>query len=210
MAVEPIGAVANAVAETAKATGKAVDLVRDLGAFVGRVLGDAPADLIGVAGGDYLRQVRRRNAFRMAQRTDEIISARHIQETVAISPSLAIPLLSAAGDESRPELQDLWARLLANAMDPARANDLRIEFIEAVKRFHPRDAFIVQKMGEQSGKLSPDARSFFMGHLRLSQAAVEVSFQNLIGTKCLFDPLGSLSDPILTPFGRELLTACRV
>jgi hypothetical protein len=30
----------------------------------------------------------------------------------------------------------LWARLLANAMDPARANDLRIEFIEAVKRFH--------------------------------------------------------------------------
>jgi hypothetical protein len=93
-------------------------------------------DLIGVAGGDYLGQVRRRNAIRMAHRTDEIISARHIQETVAISPSLAIPLLSAAGDESRPELQDLWARLLANAMDPARANNLRIEFIEAVKRFH--------------------------------------------------------------------------
>ncbi len=72
----------------------------------------------------------------MAHRTDEIISARHIQKTVAISASLAIPLLSAAGDESRPELQDLWARLLANAMDPARANNLRIEFIEAVKRHH--------------------------------------------------------------------------
>jgi hypothetical protein len=166
MAVEPIGAVANAVAETAMATGKAVDLVRDLGTFVGRVLGNAPEDLIGLAGGDYLGQVRRRNAFRMAERTDEIISARHIQETVAISPSLAVPLLAAAGDESRPELQDLWARLLANAMDPARANDLRIEFIEAVKRFHPRDVLILQKMGEQSGKPSPNARSFFMGHLK--------------------------------------------
>jgi hypothetical protein len=58
-------------------------------------------------------------------------------------------------------------------MDPARANDLRIEFIEALKRFHPRDALILEKMGEQSGALSPNTRDFFVSHLKLSQSAVE-------------------------------------
>jgi hypothetical protein len=210
MTVEPITAVANAVAEAAKTAGKALDLSRDLGAFFGKVLGTPVTDLVGYAGGDWLHEARERNAFRLAQRTEEILSPRHLNRTEPVSPSLAGPLMAAALDESRPELQELWARLLANAMDPARANDLRIEFIEAVKRFHPRDALILQEMGEQSGKLSPNTRDFFVGHLKLSQSAVEVSFQNLINTGCLSDVIGDRVSPTLTPFGKELLAACRL
>jgi hypothetical protein len=96
MAIEPTTAASNAIAETAKATGKAIDLVRDLGGFVAKVLGNTPADLVGLAVGDLLREVRARNAFHMAQRTDEILSARRTRETVTVSPALAVRLLTAA------------------------------------------------------------------------------------------------------------------
>jgi len=201
-------AAATAVAETAKTTGKAVDLVRDFGAFFGKVLGNVSADLVGYAGGDYLGEVRVRNRFRMAQRTDEILAARQVKETAAVSPLLAIPLLSAAGDESNPELQDLWARLLANAMDPARAGDLRIEYIETIKRFHPRDALILLRIADAHGSIKPDTTRFFVGHLHLTAGAVEVSIETLVKLSCLkHHPAGNF---LLTPFGRELLAACRL
>jgi hypothetical protein len=62
MTVEPITAASNAIAETAKTAGNAVDLVRDLGAFVAKVLGDVPANLVGL-GGDHIAHVRIRNEF---------------------------------------------------------------------------------------------------------------------------------------------------
>jgi hypothetical protein len=49
------------------------------------------------------------------------------------SLSLLLPILVAAAEESRDELQDLWARLLAAAADPSRARSFRIQFIETVK-----------------------------------------------------------------------------
>ena len=48
----------------------------------------------------------------------EILQRRNVQKPEPVSPSLAIPLISAAYDETRPELQQIWAELLAAAMDP--------------------------------------------------------------------------------------------
>jgi hypothetical protein len=208
MAVDPT--TGRAAEELAKATGKAIDLVRDVGSFASKVLGTVPEDAVGFFGGDRLHHARIRNEWRLAQRTEEIISARRVEQTAPVSPSLAIPLVHSARDESRPELQELWARLLANAMDPARAGDLRLEFIEAVRRFHPRDALILQKMGEQPGHLSPNTRDFFAGHLKLSQAAIEVSFANLVETKCVSFNSATPQNFYLTAFGREFLAACRL
>jgi len=51
-----------------------------------------------------------------------------------VSPSIAIPLFAAAQDESRDELRELFARLLAAAMDPKRKDLTRGSFTAIVKQ----------------------------------------------------------------------------
>jgi hypothetical protein len=43
-----------------------------------------------------------------------------IEEPAPPNPNVALPILAAAADETNDELQDLWARLLAAAMNPNR------------------------------------------------------------------------------------------
>jgi hypothetical protein len=81
------------------------------------------------------------------------------------SPTLAIPILEAAVDETRAELKDLWERLLANAFDPSRTNAVRGSFIEILKKFDPMDARVFEAIAAQSGELSPNARDFVVGRL---------------------------------------------
>jgi hypothetical protein len=47
------------------------------------------------------------------------------------------------------ELMELWARLLANAMDP-NMNNVRQSFIEAVKRMDPLDAVVLRYISENN------------------------------------------------------------
>jgi hypothetical protein len=169
--IEAVTETAKAVQEVAKVGGKAIDATRELGVFVAKVLGTVPEDTVGILGGDLLHNARIRIASKFAKRTNEILLARGVERPEPVSPSVAVPLLQAAQDEDRPELQELWARLLANAMDPAKSNSVRLEFIEALKRFHPRDAVILQKMGEQSGQFSPNTRDFFAALVRNEGAA---------------------------------------
>jgi hypothetical protein len=60
---------------------------------------------------------------------------------------MAAALIAGAQEESRPELMELWARLLANAMDP-NLNSVRQSFIEAVKKMDPVDAVVVRHLHE--------------------------------------------------------------
>jgi len=94
-------------------------------------------------------------------------------------------------------------------MDPQRSDDLRIQFIETLKQLHPRDAVILQKMGELPGNLSPNARDYFKGSLKISEDAVLVSLERLVNENCLAHNVNDLINPYLTPYGRELLRACR-
>ena len=113
--------------EQAKAVQKLADFgttvveeTGQLARYMGRVLGTAPEDVVGLVIGDPLHFVRTAIAFKY----DEWITRLHRNRGVTpepVSPSLAIPLLRAAYDESRPELQELWAQLIAAAMDPQRA-----------------------------------------------------------------------------------------
>jgi hypothetical protein len=135
---ETTKAVAGAVEETAKATGKGFDIVHDTGGYLRHVFGEAPADIVGVLGGAWLheRHIRIRDKYR--RRTEQIVRERDVQEFVELSPNLATALIGGAQDESREELMELWARLLANAMDPNLSN-VRQSFIEAVKKMDPPD-----------------------------------------------------------------------
>jgi hypothetical protein len=135
-------AVAKAAEATAKATGQALEIAHDTGGYLRQVFGEVPTDLVGVLGGAWLheRHIRIRDALR--RRTEQLLRERAVQEVVALSPNIAAALIAGAQEESQEELAELWARLLANAMDP-NLQSVRHSFIEAVKVMDPTDALVL-------------------------------------------------------------------
>jgi hypothetical protein len=64
---------------------------------------------------------------------------------MGFSLNMAAALIAGAQEESREELVELWARLLASAMDP-KLNSVRHSFIEAVKAMDPTDALVLAEL----------------------------------------------------------------
>jgi hypothetical protein len=200
---------AKAAEEIAKATGKAVDLTRDVGSFLGRVVGTLPEDIVGLAGGDWLRHARMRNLASMSAKTDEILRQRQVKESASVSPSIAIPLLEAARDEGREELQAIWAKLLAAAMDPARASIVRLSLIQAVKQLDSLDAQIFEEIPSMVAHYSPSASDFLASKMRVSEDEVLVSFVNLETLNLINTGDAPAATPEITPLGKLLMRAIR-
>ncbi len=151
--------VAKAVEETAKATNKGLEVIHAAGSYIGEALGSLPADAVGLAGGDWLREARLRNLEKLRHRTDQIRKDRGVEDqSPELSPSILIPIAEAASNESRDDLQELFARLLANAADPNRDNRVRREFIELVSQLEPLDARMLVAFAE-----APNVKEFQEG-----------------------------------------------
>jgi hypothetical protein len=122
-------------------------------------------------------------------------------ERADVSPSIAIPLIEAAIDEDRDELKDVWARLLAAALDPARQGLVRQSMIETVKKLDPVDALVFQKVAEKqdSGVTHDD----LVAALKLQQDEVAVSSINLVELR-LFMHSGGPAISHLAPKGQLL------
>jgi hypothetical protein len=186
-----------------------IDAGREFGGFLARMLGNLPHDTAGLLGGDLLHEVRLTNLRRIEIETEKILASRRINDPSPVSPSLAIPLLHAAQEEEDVELQDLWARLLANAMDPSRDNDIRIEYIKTLAKFNPIDALVIKLLIDTPSSMQPNTRDFLAANLRCSSEAIEVSFSHLDQLECTIYPAGSIPNTrSVTPFGLELFRAC--
>jgi Abortive infection alpha len=201
--------------EQAKAVQKLADFgttvveeAGQLARYAGRVLGTAPEDAVGLVIGDPLRFVR----TAIALKYDEWITRLHRDRGVTpqpVSPSLAIPLLRAAYDESRPELQELWAQLIAAAMDPQRANRVRRSFIDTIQRLDPPDALVLKALYDRpAGTLSPNPRSFLVERTKVSIEEIEMSAINLHDLRCVNTLSIADASFDITVYGRELVKAC--
>jgi len=134
---------AKAVQEVAKASGPIVGLIRDAGrTLVNSTVGAIPGDLIGAGGGDWLHEVRVRNRARLEAKTASMLDRLDKSRLTEPSPSVVRPLLEAAVDESREQIQDLWARLLANSMVDCGSR-VRREFFITLKVLEPLDAAVL-------------------------------------------------------------------
>lgn len=201
--------------EEAKAVQEVAKLADAFGGFVSRILGTVPEDTVGILGGDYLRHIRIRNATRLQQRTDEILRERGIAErTIPVSPRIAFPLIEAAWDETREELQELWARLLANALDPNNRTKIRRSYIAIIRDFEPLDAVLLKKLcdtQERSGNMI--SIKDWSDELGISHDEFYVSVRNLIRLGCaqtnrLEAASAAPNQLVETPLGRELVRAC--
>ncbi len=79
-------------------------------------------------------------------RARERPEARGVKDPSPADLAVALPILHAAADESRDELQDLYARLLAAAMDPNRASQVRRSLVEFVNQLDPMDASVLHRL----------------------------------------------------------------
>jgi len=129
---------AKALQEVAKTTGKFIELIEDAKPFIGRVLGPPVEDAVGIVS-DRLRYYRLKQLFTLRDKVEELHRQRGIESPRPLPPKLAIPLLEAATLEENEPLHDLWARLLATGMDPARPQIQR-SFISILQEFEPIDA----------------------------------------------------------------------
>jgi hypothetical protein len=190
-----------AIEETAKATGKVVELVHDGFRAVSPTVSDAYQYLIG----DRLAAARHRNLDAITRETDRILRERDVIDRSAAPEQISIPLLEAAQAESREELRDLWARLLANAMDPSRSENVRPEFINLIQQLEPLDARMLKLLHT---KAEDDQVIKYTVHerLRCRSTAATISVDHLVRLNCV-RLVGGGSVLALTEIGIELMVA---
>lgn len=192
-----------AIEESAKAASKALDLVKASSQQI--------ADVYGILIGDPLHAARHRRLDAITRRTQEILRERDAK-TTALPEQIAIPLLEAAQQESRTEMQEIWARLLANAMDTDRAADVRPEFVAALQKLQPLDALLLQEaraLVQNPNQATVDPK-IFADRLSIRETLAAVSIENLVIARCLSRHLSGQTDYYrLAGFGIELLHACR-
>jgi DNA-binding MarR family transcriptional regulator len=200
--------------EQAKLGQELVGAGRDAGGWLADFLGELPRDLLGLLAGD---KVKVRRAERLAKLWDEAkkrLADQGIGEPTPANPKLVLPILAAAADENNEELQDLWARLLAAAMNPDQSKQGRLRFTDALKKLDPLDARVLIWMHGHGDSTNMGKQNKMSEELGVSRDEVDVSVNNLVKANFAgpagMNPFTGQSNTSatligLTPFGREFL-----
>jgi hypothetical protein len=208
---------AKALAASAEFGKTFLGIAHDGGGYVARVLGSLPEDLVGWVIGDRVGIARWEQALKLEHAAKERLRARGVPTPEPMSPSLAAPLLDAATSETDPDLAELWERLLANALDPARKTRVRRKFIEIVKSMDPLDARVFHMLQGLSGTLQPTVAQVISSRLEVGEDDVVVSLSNLGDLQLIVGPregtgsgganMAFLAKAPLTTFGRQFARA---
>lgn len=122
----------------------AISAAEKLGQFLSNVFGEPIKTSVGMLQ-DKLAVVRWERQLRLADRVREIIEERSKEGiSVSVPPRLAVPIIEAASLESDDSLQDLWAHLLASAMNSESAQKVRSAFVDIIKQLEPIDVKILE------------------------------------------------------------------
>jgi hypothetical protein len=195
---------AKAVQETAKAAANAIDAARGVASFFNRVLGNPISDIVGITIADPLRAIRILSLDWYARRVDEILKKRNSHKVKGVPPRLALEILDAAQDETRDEMKELWARLVANAMDESTRNSVRIEFVAVLKQLNPLDALILQRLLSVGNFINP--HQFAQGQqMDTNEAALSILY--LLDLKCVEQATDRSFAYRISPRGKALLKA---
>jgi len=178
---------------------------------------DLIANVIGVLGGDALRDFRERQRERRAGQhaklsadAIKLLQDRGVKEPVEPNSEAVDELAQAAECEPREDLRALWAKLLAAMFDPARAPSFRREFIQIAKQLEPLDAATLPIL-INGGELGPSRREFVATCLGVNVDEVALAFRNLNRLDLIWPSAdhitASRSQPFVTPLGRRFLAA---
>jgi len=116
--------IAKAIQETSKLGQKGLETAEKAAGFFAKVFKASVDEIAGIVT-DKLRFVRWKRLVQMSEAVDQILNERGVQDTRAVPPKLALPILEDASLEDDPDIQHLWNHLLANAMNPDFNNEIR-------------------------------------------------------------------------------------
>ncbi len=196
---------AEAAKEIAKTGELAIESARQFVSYWAGVFGTAPHDLFGLLLGDRLHHSRLRNLHKLEVETETFLKQHGVKQAQKVSEDIAVPIVEAARATDREELLELWARLLAAAMDPARSALITKRFIDVLKQIDPLDALVLKELS-QSATLSPNTRDYCATKFKVSSDQVEVSLAHLDHLECVKLTGGTApTNAHLTAFGRTLM-----
>jgi Abortive infection alpha len=194
--------------EQAKLGQELIKAGRDAGGYLAEILGDLPKDLVGLLIGDRVKAIRAERIAVQWAKAKKRLKDRGISDPEPPSLKIALPILAAIADENRDELQELWERLLAAAMDPNRENLVRQSMIATIKQMDPFDVLVFNAVASNpNGNWQPNGRDSIRASLRCSLEEVLVSFDNLERPACITFISSPRINPLIAPFGKILLRA---
>ncbi len=185
---------AKAVQEAAKTGSKALELLEKAGPFIVKVLGAPGESAVNILA-RRLAYYELVDFFRVVDKTKKLLSEWGITDARRVPLKLALPLLEAAALESDDDLQDMWARLLATAMDPS-AEQIKRSYISILEEFEPDDAqvllFVYQglkgrELPDESWRISDGLNvsvAELAKHLDMVVDEVELCLSNLTRLGC--------------------------
>lgn len=137
---------AKAVQEVAKTTGKVVDIVHDTGGFLAPHVDGILAQVAGIFT-DQLKYLRGVRLVRLGQIfQQELLAHGGVAAVRKLPLNSAIDALEQGAMEQDDDLQDIWARLLANAVDATSEVQPRRAYISIIKDLSPLDALILEQI----------------------------------------------------------------
>lgn len=154
------------------------------------------------------------NALGLQDRLDKELARRGILAPRAIPKRLAIPFLERAMLEDDPTLQERWARLLANAMDPTFEGSIERCFGKILEELSPLDCRVLESLAASVAAVPPVMVNSenLAEKLDIPETAVSISLGNLRRLELLhnnfFSGPGQTIRHDLTDFGEAFLWAC--
>jgi len=134
---------AKAVQEVAKATGKGIDAAEKAGGFLNRVLGQPIEDTVGVLWGDKIRARRIERAIDLSVSVQKKLEDAGVVDIRPITEKVGIPLIENATLEGDPDVQDMYANLLFNAINPA-SGEIDIQFVKTIENLTSVDILLFE------------------------------------------------------------------
>ena len=140
---------AKAAKEFAKTVSKTVDAGRELGRYAGRFF-SGPLEQVSGMLTDKLAYVRWERLHRLGERADAFLAEKGLEApTRRLSLNVGVPLFEAASLEEDDDLQDNWARLLANAADGDSGVEVRRRFVSILQDFGPLESKLLSMLVRQ-------------------------------------------------------------
>lgn len=217
---------AKALQELSKTTDHGLQIIEKLGGFMSTIIGGPLKQSIGIIE-DRIKYIRWERAIRLVDRANDFLASRGTNISRRRIPlNIAFPLFEAASLEENDSLQDLWARLLVNAVDIDSGVHVTRGLITILQDFGPLEAKILKSIYEAP----PDAKKHGNvptkglpdGYLEpgpietdpgLPSEEVQISLWNLMRLGCLshgstWDSLTEIRRVQITPLGKALVEAC--
>jgi hypothetical protein len=218
--IDPNGDWAEATGKTADAAKALINATSNGLSFVSEPL----RELIGMAT-DTLAVKRFERKVRLVQRAQRFLSDNGVQmPTKAIPLSFSVPLIEHASVEENDDLQDIWARMLANAADAGSQVEMRTAFVNMLSGMTAFDVTILALIH----KIEPTTTSgsVYTGNFPDSDSQkddgnrpgftredVAVSLGNLARLGCISPGVG-FGGPLifshinLSPLGKAFIRSC--